>query len=93
MSTPDSFEMLAVYNAEVARGIMHTPEWQARMAGLQRKFDAQAEAWAETALRQWEQPSGSFVIPSWWPAALQDAALRVLHARRAARSEGRPSGT
>jgi len=29
---------LATYNAEHARGIMHTPEWQARMAQLQRRF-------------------------------------------------------
>ncbi len=29
------FETLAVYNAEVTRGIVHTPEWDAKMAGLQ----------------------------------------------------------
>ena len=36
---PQKFEALAVYNAEVARGIVHTPEWDARMADLQREFD------------------------------------------------------
>ena len=93
MSEPVSFETLAAYNAEVARGIVHTPEWDAQMAGLQREFDAQAEAWAEAALQQWKQPGGFFVIPPWWPRAMQDAALRIFHARRAAPSEERPSGT
>ena len=36
---PGKFEALAVYNAEVARGIMHTPEWDARMAALQEELD------------------------------------------------------
>ena len=36
---------LAIYNAEVARGIVHTPEWDAKMAELQREFDA----WARNA--------------------------------------------
>jgi len=31
---------LATYNAEVARGIVHTPEWQHRMAELQADFDS-----------------------------------------------------
>ncbi len=39
------FETLAVYNAEVTRGIVHTPEWDAKMAGLQQEFD------------QWQQSS------------------------------------
>lgn len=25
------FKLLAVYNSELARGIVHTPEWQERM--------------------------------------------------------------
>lgn len=29
---------LATYNAEVNRGIMHTPTWEARMEALQRQF-------------------------------------------------------
>jgi hypothetical protein len=33
------FGPLAVYNAEVARGIMHTAEYAAAMAQLQREFD------------------------------------------------------
>ena len=32
-------DVLARYNSERARGIMHTPEWQAEMAGFQRKFN------------------------------------------------------
>ena len=31
---------LGTYNAERARGIMHTPEWQAKMADMQARFDA-----------------------------------------------------
>lgn len=34
---------LATYNAECSRGIIHTPEYQARMAREQALFDA--EAW------------------------------------------------
>lgn len=33
------FEALAVYNAECARGIVHTAEYDARMARLQAEFD------------------------------------------------------
>jgi hypothetical protein len=33
--------MLARYRLEVAHGIMHTPEWDAEMAGLQRRWDEQ----------------------------------------------------
>jgi hypothetical protein len=33
-------DVLGRYNAEVARGIQHTPEWQAYMADLQQRFDA-----------------------------------------------------
>jgi len=31
---------LGTYNAEKARGIMHAPEWQNRMAELQEEFDS-----------------------------------------------------
>jgi hypothetical protein len=34
------FSALATYNAERARGIMHTAEWDAKMAELQREWDA-----------------------------------------------------
>lgn len=33
------FSDLARYNAERARGIVHTPEWRARMAHQQERFD------------------------------------------------------
>lgn len=33
------WDALATYNAEVARGIAHTPEWRAKMAKLQEAFD------------------------------------------------------
>jgi hypothetical protein len=35
-------DTLARYNAEVWRGILHTEQWKARMAGLQARFDAKA---------------------------------------------------
>ena len=34
---------LAVYNAERARGILHTPEWQEEMSQLQRRYDGSAQ--------------------------------------------------
>lgn len=34
------WQQLATYNAERARGIMHTQEWQDRMAEEQRRYDA-----------------------------------------------------
>lgn len=30
---------LALFNAERARGLLHTSEWQTRMAGLQARFE------------------------------------------------------
>jgi hypothetical protein len=36
---PAEFGQLAAYNAEVARGIVHTAEWDAAMASLQRQFN------------------------------------------------------
>ena len=33
------YDYLATYNAEVARGIVHTDEWKARMREEQRRFD------------------------------------------------------
>jgi hypothetical protein len=38
---PYEFAQLATYNAEVARGIVHTPEWKAKMAHEQERFDWQ----------------------------------------------------
>lgn len=33
------WDALATYNAEVARGLVHTPEWKAKMAEEQKLFD------------------------------------------------------
>lgn len=43
-------DRLGTYNAERARGIVHTPAWQAQMAELQARFDerqwqTRAERW------------------------------------------------
>ena len=37
--TDEELHQLAVYNAEVARGLVHTQEWQERMKVLQQKYD------------------------------------------------------
>jgi hypothetical protein len=37
---PAKFNALATYNGERARGIVHTPEWDATMAEVQREWDA-----------------------------------------------------
>lgn len=36
---PAEYKPLAVYNAECARGIVHTAEYDASMAWLQRQYD------------------------------------------------------
>ena len=36
---PDRWQALANYNAEVARGIVHTAEYDARMADEQKAFN------------------------------------------------------
>ena len=41
------FEALAQYNAEVARGIAHRPDWQRRMAALQARYNERQREYAE----------------------------------------------
>lgn len=48
---------LAAYNAEVARGVVHTPEWDERMKTLQAEYDymtavAATQAAGETITRR-----------------------------------------
>lgn len=38
---------LATYNSETSRGIVHTEEWKARMAELQRVFDLESKLAAQ----------------------------------------------
>ena len=45
-SEPQEFSELATYNSEVARGIMHTPEWTSRMKLVQEAFNARQREWA-----------------------------------------------
>ena len=40
-NTAYEFNDLAIYNAERSRGIVHTAEWDARMAAEQARFYAQ----------------------------------------------------
>lgn len=39
MTWEQKVDMLARYNSEAARGIMHTPEWKELMQELQRQFN------------------------------------------------------
>ena len=52
LQAPSSLDKLAAYNAEVARGIVHTPEWDERMARLQAEFDAGLAQEAQLAADQ-----------------------------------------
>lgn len=38
------FNKLAVYNGEVARGLIHTDAWKRRMGELQSQFDSHRES-------------------------------------------------
>jgi hypothetical protein len=38
--TESELNMLSTYNAECARGVMHTPEWARRMAEIQGRYNA-----------------------------------------------------
>lgn len=53
---PQWIEVLGLYNAEVSRGLVHTPEWDERMKVLQALFDKniaeEAQAAAEDFTRQ-----------------------------------------
>jgi hypothetical protein len=76
MSQPDNFEMLAAYNAERARDIVHTPEWDARMAALQVKFDEAVAA----KLPDYRTADGTYIFPGYdrMPEALWDSIRRAL---------------
>jgi hypothetical protein len=49
---PDRYEALARYNAERDRGLMHTPQWDARMAELQSDFEQWADDEADHTRRK-----------------------------------------
>ena len=61
MTMPQKFEVLAVYNAEVARGIVHTPEWDARMAALQAEYDQSDEDRIRDAMTEAQQHPGHII--------------------------------
>jgi hypothetical protein len=58
------FNILADYNSRKARGIAHTPLWQAEMARLQARFDAGErerlirEGWTELPGGGWVKSGG-----------------------------------
>lgn len=41
LSWRDEYYVLAKYNGEVARGIVHTKEWKERMKELQEQYDTE----------------------------------------------------
>lgn len=41
----DKFNQLAIYNAEVSRGIVHTADYAERMKALQAEYDAKRRAY------------------------------------------------
>lgn len=82
---PADFETLATYVAECERGIVHTLEWDARMAGLQDKFDAAVE----DVLKRGLQADGKFTLPPMTPAVIWDAIKRIHgRAKNAQKGEG-----
>lgn len=42
------FDALAAYNSEVARGIVHTPEWDQAMSRVQADYNAKMERMCHT---------------------------------------------
>ncbi len=60
---PAEFAGLTTYNSEVARGLVHTPEWAARMARLQVEYEAwQREQWQKQGFGVEELPGGGLVL-------------------------------
>jgi hypothetical protein len=60
------FEALARYNSEIARGIVHTPEWDALMAQEQERFDRQQQdEWIVKGGHPLDpdDPDGAWMVP------------------------------
>lgn len=66
---PYRWSALATYNGERARGIVHTPEWESRMAEEQRAFDV--VTFGKPIVReersQWRQPTARNALMSYQP--------------------------
>lgn len=71
--SPHRWNALGTYNAEVSRGIVHTPEWDDRMAEDQRLFDAEVVAGYEA--RGGRRVEGGWSIPP--PPASRWARLKA----------------
>lgn len=61
--TPEELTMLATYNSERARGILHSDEWKGYMAALQNKFDHANEAWSVDHGGE-RRSDGSWIYPN-----------------------------
>jgi hypothetical protein len=62
MTMPTYYEELARYNAERDRGLVHTPEWDAKMAELQRDFDDWAQREADQRRRYLRRKIGRWEL-------------------------------
>jgi hypothetical protein len=61
--TQQQVEILARYNAEVARGLVHTDEWRAGMAYFQEQLDRNRDQSTFTTTDDASQRAKS---PDWW---------------------------
>jgi len=62
MKTTDRYHYLAIYNSEVSRGLVHTPEYKAVMAKLQEEFNKEMSA-------KYEEETAKFLsrgTAKWW---------------------------
>jgi len=76
-------DILATYNAERSRGILHTEEWQARMAGLQQR-------WADNLRAEIIRKSGrTMILPDTGVRIVAEPAPRTRRLRRLQRSVDR----
>jgi hypothetical protein len=63
--TREQVAELARFNGEVARGLVHTPEWKRRMALLQEAFDQRYRAPNEPMARYDGRPVWRSRRPRW----------------------------
>jgi len=61
----DKFQRLAVYNGEVSRGVVHTPEYCKAMSVLQSEYDARLKEAAEASAQPTTHKGVSFLQSLW----------------------------
>ena len=65
-------QILGVYNAERARGIVHTPEWDEKMVKLQAEFDAPGYIKVARSLEALAEEPPIRLTPAEWRAIAED---------------------